>query len=928
MLQALSSFLSLSWEERDQRASVLSLAVTVVLGVPGLVLSVVSTRQKHRSHVGPALPDEALAAGARLRPTALPRMRTLSAGRARVHMALPLPTGHDRPQHRWRTPWWATGVVLDPDLPLFVPRDLSDEVTAWMRRAREQGGFLLLVGTSSVGKTRLLFETARRELSAFRVLVPDLGDGGAVNALAETVPPGPVVVWLDELQRFLPGPYFVSADTAQHEPVTAGALRRLLDSDTPVVVLATLWPDYLDQLRATDTVDNVTRPRHPGSTDVLALQPTQLRVNTFTETEKRRARELGVQDPRLAMTAASNAEFNVTETLAGAPRIVQRYDEASASRLAVVHAAVDARRLGIQGPLTEDLLREAARGYLTDIHPDDAWFDEALHDLRRNDRREDAATAPLLIVPTADRRGVLGYTVTDYLLQVLLRQRRSQLLTETTWQALIHHVSHPDDRWRLADGAFRRLQYRQAEHLYSPLVVEDNLAARRLVNLLAMQGRENELRVRANGGDSVAAIGLANLLAKRGELEHACDVLRPHADGDRQAAAWLNRWLEQLGATRELRDRAEAGDRSAATNLVDLLGGQGRLAEARAIARFSDHQAGVRLADRLIQSGQLHQALDVLRFHACNGHRETVEHLTKLLIEHGEIDEAMTVLRTHAQDPRLSTQLNRLLAAQGRLEELRARAANGNGEAATWLATRLLGKTETDDDKVDEALELLRPHADAGHQPATRLLNKLLEQDGREQDLRTRANHDHDAAVRLATRLRRQGEIDEALSVLRAHADAGHVPAASVLADLLVRQGRIDELRHRTKHGDLTAAEALIDHLESEGQNEQALEALRIHAHRDHDELWLKFISILLREGRLDELRAHAEADDDVAADVLVGHLESNGDERALWYELHAGIHQAADTLVELLHRQGRSEEAEKLTRWGVTPDGTPSDPY
>lgn len=40
-----------------------------------------------------------------------------------------------------------------------------------------------------MGKTRLLFETAREELRNARVLVPDLGDGGAVNALADAALP-------------------------------------------------------------------------------------------------------------------------------------------------------------------------------------------------------------------------------------------------------------------------------------------------------------------------------------------------------------------------------------------------------------------------------------------------------------------------------------------------------------------------------------------------------------------------------------------------------------------------------------------------------------------------------------------------------------------------------------------------------------------
>ncbi len=41
-------------------------------------------------------------------------------------------------------------------------------------------------------------------------------------------------MWLDELQRFLPGPYFTTDPATGHVPLTATAVRQLLDSDTPV----------------------------------------------------------------------------------------------------------------------------------------------------------------------------------------------------------------------------------------------------------------------------------------------------------------------------------------------------------------------------------------------------------------------------------------------------------------------------------------------------------------------------------------------------------------------------------------------------------------------------------------------------------------------------------------------------------------------
>ncbi len=52
------------------------------------------------------------------------------------------------------------GPGSDPDdLPPFVPRDIDADMRAAVTAAADRGGFLLLVGGSSVGKTRALFET-------------------------------------------------------------------------------------------------------------------------------------------------------------------------------------------------------------------------------------------------------------------------------------------------------------------------------------------------------------------------------------------------------------------------------------------------------------------------------------------------------------------------------------------------------------------------------------------------------------------------------------------------------------------------------------------------------------------------------------------------------------------------------------------------
>lgn len=91
----------------------------------------------------------------------MPRIGHKGAGglALRVHRAIPLDAAASGPGPVYG------GASME--LPLFVERDLSAEIRTWMRQARDTGGFLLLVGDSSVGKTRLLYESAAAELGDF-----------------------------------------------------------------------------------------------------------------------------------------------------------------------------------------------------------------------------------------------------------------------------------------------------------------------------------------------------------------------------------------------------------------------------------------------------------------------------------------------------------------------------------------------------------------------------------------------------------------------------------------------------------------------------------------------------------------------------------------------------------------------------------------
>jgi len=95
--------------------------------------------------------------------------------------------------------------VPDEIPPEYVPRELDEAeygVRARVAAAAERGGFVLLVGGSSVGKTRSAFEAVTALLPDWWLVHP--AGPGEVAALAS----GPLlrmVVWLDELQRYLGG---------------------------------------------------------------------------------------------------------------------------------------------------------------------------------------------------------------------------------------------------------------------------------------------------------------------------------------------------------------------------------------------------------------------------------------------------------------------------------------------------------------------------------------------------------------------------------------------------------------------------------------------------------------------------------------------------------------------------------------------------
>ena len=492
--------------------------------------------------------------------------------------------------------------IADGRLPEYVLRDVDagqSGVRARVKAAAGRGGFVLLVGAPSAGKTRCAFEAVTAVLPGWQLVHP--GGPGEIAELA-AAPPPQTVVWLDELQRYLGG----------EDGLTGGAVRALLGAAGPVVIIGTLWPERLaayTALPASGSADPRARER-----EVLGLADVVRIAAEFSPDEQDRARTAAATDRQLA-AALNTAGYGLTQTLAAAPQLAGRWEDARTAApyaWAVLAAALDAARLGARAPLSSSFLQAAAPGYCTSrqqAEAPDNWFEQALAYATEKLHGAAAALAPA----GAGMGRTDGYTAADYLVQRASRERRYARLPASAWDAILSHVRDPADIERLADSARDRLLYRCAIPLYRRATESGagsaTAAAINLADLLARQGDLDTamqlLRGLADSGDEGAAEQLTDLLARRPDL----DRLRAEADaGNKHAARQLTDLLARQGNLDELRALADAGNDGAAWNLANLLAEADDLDGLRALADAGIPTVGIKLAELLARRGRGEEA--------------------------------------------------------------------------------------------------------------------------------------------------------------------------------------------------------------------------------------------------------------------------------------------------------------------------------
>jgi hypothetical protein len=211
---------------------------------------------------------------------------------------------------------------------------------------------------------------------------------------------------------------------------------------------------------------------------------------------------------------------------------------------------------------------------------------------------------------------------------------------------------------------------------------------------LAEGDQVDELRRLAAAGDDHARRQLASWLSERAfsarlsdraRLEEAIEVIRPLADaGDDVAELWLARWLADSDRLDELRRRADRGSYHAGRLLARCLAGHDLLDELRRRADSGSCHAWRELVKRLADRDMGEELRELIT---------SADADTRLLIFDavGGSPPGMKALRVLADAGHKASRvhLGRLLAREGRLDELRQRADNGDEYARHCLEETL-----------------------------------------------------------------------------------------------------------------------------------------------------------------------------------------------------------------------------------------------
>ncbi|MBT2612730.1 bifunctional trypsin-like peptidase domain-containing/SEL1-like repeat protein, partial [Streptomyces sp. ISL-87] len=326
----------------------------------------------------------------------------------------------------------------------YVPRT-GQEVDSRLHDALEPGRFVLLVGPAKAGKTRTVFEAIHAAWQDARLAAPtpqrlaNLADHPRLHGSSD-----PLVVWLDDLDRFL----------TTTQPLTPAMLTALLARPGETLVVATLRQEA--RLRLREATGELTRDTH----NLLSAAVTIELRSTAEDPEEQAAAQAAY--PKQPLDGAGLAE-----RLGYAPELLMIYHDSEMANPVlhtVVRTAIDWARTGLTRPIPETDLLEIASSVLAKENPAHQVTHKKITAAIKKARKPlgsgtGADAALLLTVSLSESTGgpqMLGYRAYDYLVAADDGQTGPpRPVRDRSWQEALARADS-DEAFGVAVAAYQR----------------------------------------------------------------------------------------------------------------------------------------------------------------------------------------------------------------------------------------------------------------------------------------------------------------------------------------------------------------------------------------------------------------------------------------------------------------------------------------
>lgn len=657
-------------------------------------------------------------------------------------------------------------------LPAYIerPHDAKTRRHLALLAEKEITGLVVIRGQSCTGKTRTAYEAVNRVFPEWGLVFPKDADS-LLAVLAADAFERDTILWLNEAQSFFYGKY---------GKVAASALRRRLEDPGSALVIATIWPEYHRELTATPT---------PGQEDpyhhARELFAQEFRIDvpaSFTDEALEGVRARAPEDASLS-EALKTASGRVTQVLAAAPNLVDHYEHPSGASgpygKAVITAAMDARRLGVSGPLSLKFLEAAAPAYMAPQERASAdpttWFTSALEYARTEIK---GVAAALQDVPSDRGMGAqLGVVrLADYLDHYGRTIRKHCVPPLRFWSAARETLESAEELMALAESARERLRNRVAADLYSRASEFGNTDALRWLAFLRERAEDDESRDRL----TLAAAEAGNLYALR-DLARWCERRGNHAEAIRFAG-----------------EAAAAGYPTALWEVAKMRQREGDLAEAE------------RLFWLAAEAGSPDAVTDLIRVKRELGDRDDIDDLISVLLETrdddslfqlglecreaGDLEEAERFFSLAAEmgDAYSLVEIGRLRKRAGLREEAEELFKQANESVGSY-ALRELALLEEENGNLEEAEGLYFEALEDGDTEAVWYVVRMYERSGDAARAEMLAKESADqgnyfAISQLAQNLRSAGSGERADALLQYTIEKLGEPSV-VLVDALMDAG-------------------------------------------------------------------------------------------------------------------------------------------